>query len=159
MTAIILLFLVGIVLLVCEVFAPGAVLGVFGGSAMLAGVVMAFFKFGITGGSIAALAAIVLLGAALYIEFSVLPRTKTIKRFVMGSTVHATSQPPLAAMAQVIDQIGEAVTTLAPSGYVTLNGRRYEAFSQSGHVAKGAKIKVVDLDNFRLIVTQIQSSP
>ena len=37
MNAILILFLFGIVLLVCEVFVPGAILGSIGGLAMLAG--------------------------------------------------------------------------------------------------------------------------
>jgi membrane-bound serine protease (ClpP class) len=53
-----------------------------------------------------------------------------------------------------VGKTAEAVTTLAPSGYVVVDGRRYEAFSQSGHAAKGAILRVVGLDNFRLIVTK-----
>jgi membrane-bound ClpP family serine protease len=34
-----------------------------------------------------------------------------------------------------------------------IEGRRYDAFSQSGHVAKGTTLKVVAVDNFRLTVT------
>ena len=54
----------------------------------------------------------------------------------------------------VVGKTCEAVTTLAPTGYVRLDGRRYEAFSQSGHVAKGTVLRVVAVDNFRLTVTR-----
>jgi membrane-bound serine protease (ClpP class) len=47
-----------------------------------------------------------------------------------------------------------ALTTLAPSGYVLVDGRRYEAFCQSGLAAKGSVLRVVGTDNFRLIVTK-----
>jgi membrane-bound serine protease (ClpP class) len=53
----------------------------------------------------------------------------------------------------VVGRPAEALTTLAPSGYVAVDGRRYEAFCQSGHAAKGATLRVVGVDNFRLIVS------
>jgi membrane-bound serine protease (ClpP class) len=68
--------------------------------------------------------------------------------------VEATSQPPLADLATVLDRPAEALTTLAPSGYVLVDGRRYEAFCRSGHAPKGALLRVVGVDNFRVIVNQ-----
>jgi len=58
----------------------------------------------------------------------------------------------VAALAEVLDQVGETVTPLAPTGYVSVKGRRYEAFSRSGFLAKGVAVKVTGLDNFRLLV-------
>jgi hypothetical protein len=39
-----------------------------------------------------------------------------------------------------------------------VDGRRYEAFSQSGLAEAGARLKVLETDNFRLIVTQIKET-
>jgi membrane-bound ClpP family serine protease len=64
------------------------------------------------------------------------------------------SQPPLANPGEVVGKAAEAVTTLAPSGYVLVEGRRYEAFCRSGHAPKGAALRVIGIDNFRVIVTQ-----
>jgi len=36
---------------------------------------------------------------------------------------------------------------------VSVENRRYEAFCRTGLAAKGATLKVVAVDNFRLIVT------
>jgi membrane-bound ClpP family serine protease len=64
----------------------------------------------------------------------------------------------VADLSAVLDQLGETITPLSPSGYISLQGRRYEAFSQSGYLAKGVTVRVTGLDNFRLIVTQNQTS-
>jgi len=154
MTAIILLFLLGTVLLVFEVFMPSSILGILGGVAMLWGCIVAFMHYGALGGGLAVLAGLVLLGLALYAEFGLLPKTRLGKRFFLHAAIGATSQPALAEADAVVSKPCEAVTTLAPSGYVLLDGRRYEAFSQSGHVAKGTTLKVVAVDNFRLTVTK-----
>jgi membrane-bound serine protease (ClpP class) len=154
MNAIIILFIIGAFLLAAEVFLPGIIAGVLGGLALLAGSILSFGEFGFTGGVIASVAAVALVVLVLYLELVVLPKTAFGRKMVVQATVDATSQPPLASLNTVVDQPAEALTTLAPSGYVLVGGRRYEAFCRSGHAAKGAALRVVGLDNFRLIVTQ-----
>lgn len=154
MNAIVLLFLLGVLLLAGEVFVPGAVLGILGGLCMAAGCVISFVELGTGGGLIATAVALALLGLTLYVELVWLPTTRFGKKFFVHATVGATSQPPLADKASVVGKMAEAVTPLVPSGYVLVDGRRYEAFSQSGHAVKGAQLRVTGLDNFRLIVTK-----
>lgn len=154
MTAIIVLFVAGVLLLAIEVFVPGAVLGILGGLALLAGVVVAFALHGTTGGLLALGAGGLLLGVTLYLEFIVLPRSRLARSLTMNTTVDSTSQPALADPDHVVGQIAETDTTLAPSGYVRLHGKRFEAFSNSGYLPKGVAVRVAGLDNFRLIVTK-----
>lgn len=154
MTLIILLFLIGMLLLSTEIIAPGIVLGSLGAASMVAGVAVAFQRYGFSGGSLALLVALVALAVTCYLEFVVLPKTKLAKKLSMSHTVDSTSQPPLAELQEVLGQTCEAATTLAPSGYVVVAGKRYEAFSRSGYAEKGASLRVVGLDNFRLIVTK-----
>lgn len=154
MNAIVLLFAVGLVLLAFEVFVPGGILGIFGGLSLLGGVVLAFTGFGATGGWTALAVALGLVGLMVYLEFGLLPKTALGRRLFLRSAVGGTSQPPLAESAAVVGRGGEALTPLAPTGYVIVDGRRYEAFSQSGLLPKGAPVRVVGLDTFRLIVTK-----
>ncbi len=153
MNAIVLLFLIGVTLLAAEIFLPGALAGIIGAIALLAGSVLSFREFGLAGGLIASTGALVLLGLMIYLELVVLPRTKFGRRLVVQSTQDATSQPMPAEAAAVVGRTGVALTTLAPSGYVSVENRRYEAFCRTGLAAKGATLKVVAVDNFRLIVT------
>lgn len=154
MTTVILLLALGIVLLVLEVIVPGGVLGVLGGLAMLAGCALAFYDFGLKGGSIATLAALVSLGLAVYVEFAVLPKTGVGKRLFLQRSVDGSSQPLPANATLAMGQEVETLTVLAPSGYVLFGGHRCEARSQSGLIPKGAKVRVVGMDNFSLIVSQ-----
>jgi membrane-bound ClpP family serine protease len=158
MTLVLTLFAAGILLVALEVVVPGAVLGVFGGLFLLGGVIAAFLQLGTFGGSVATGAALLIGAVTLYLEFVLLPKTRLAKKFSMTETVSGRSQPEVAERKAVVGRDAVAVTTLAPSGYVELEGRRYEAFCQSGHVAAGARLRVVDLDTFRLVVTQIKES-
>jgi membrane-bound ClpP family serine protease len=154
MNAVVILFILGIGLLVAEVCLPGAVAGILGALAMLAGCVVAFQQFGFSGGMTAVALAVVVLGLTLYLELVWLPKSRFGRAMVVTSTIDATSQAPLADAAQVVGKEAEAVTPLAPSGFVLIEGRRYEAFCRSGHAGIGVKLRVIGLDNFRLIVTQ-----
>jgi membrane-bound serine protease (ClpP class) len=82
-----------------------------------------------------------------------LPRAWFWERLAVNSTNTATTQyGALPAEASVVGRTARALTTLAPSGYVEIDGRRYEAFCQSGLVRAGAELQVVGLDSFRVIV-------
>jgi membrane-bound ClpP family serine protease len=154
MNAIAILFCLGIILLAFEVIVPGGVLGVLGSLALLGGVVVAFASYGTRGGLTAVGVAIALLGVTAALEFLVLPRTKVGKRMFLQSSITGTTQAPIAP-ASLVGETVEALTPLSPSGYVGVSGRRYEAFSQSGRIATGDKLRVVAVDNFRVIVTKI----
>jgi len=158
MTAIILLFAIGIVLVAIEILVPGGLLGLVGGLCLLAGVVAAFNQFGASGGAIATALALCIGAVTVYAEFVILPKTRIAKKFTMSETVAGRSQPELADRAAVVGREVVAVTRLAPSGVVTLDGRRFEAFSQSGLAEAGSRLRVVDTDTFRLIVTQIKET-
>jgi membrane-bound serine protease (ClpP class) len=153
MNAVLLLFAVGVMLLAGEVFVPGAVLGIIGGLAMAVGCGVAFFQWGALGGAIATVTALGFLGITLYLELVWLPQSRLGRGMVVESTLDATSQPPLAT-ADIVGKMAEAETPLVPTGYVRVEGRRYEAFCPAGHVAKGAMLLVASQDNFRLIVTK-----
>lgn len=154
MNTVILLLLVGLVLLGFEVFVPGGVLGVIGGVAMAAGCGVTFYQFGALTGGLTTATAVVVLGLMFWAELVLLPKTRLGKKLFLQKAVDATSQPAVADAATVVGRSCEAATTLAPSGYVMLDGRRYEAWSQTGLVEKGTTLRVVSLDNFRLIVTK-----
>ncbi len=150
MTTIGVLFAVGVVLLAFEVFLPGGILGIFAGLTLLGGCVLAFVDFGVGGGVIALLVALALVGAVLYFEFAILPRTAFGRRLFLHSAIGGKSTP--ARGRSYIDCSATTATALAPTGYITLDGRRYEAFSRAGFLEAGVAVKVVGEDNFRLIV-------
>ncbi len=157
MTAMLILFLVGSVLLAAEVFLPGGIAGVLGGVALASGAGLAFSEFGPGGGALASIAALLLLGAMLYFELVWLPRTRIGRAMVVEATVSGQSQPAPGSP-DLVGQPAIALTALVPTGFVDIAGRRYEAFCRTGHAARGVQLTVVGLDNFRLIVSEPKSS-
>lgn len=155
MNVVILLFVLGLVFLFFEVFTPGPVFGILGGCTLVGGIVLAASNYGLRGGLVAGVAALAAVSGTLYAELVWLPKTRFAQRFAVRSTSGATINQVQADAAGVVGKSAEALTTLAPSGYVSVEGRRYEAFCPSGLVERGAQLRVTGLDNFRLIVTKI----
>ncbi|HVW21113.1 MAG TPA: NfeD family protein [Opitutaceae bacterium] len=153
MTLVLIVFFAGIVLLALDVFAASFILAAIGGAVMLAGCGLAYRHFGPVGAGAAGVAALLLLSATLYLELWVLPETRLGRGMVVRSTSAPETRPP-PAVPEMVGRAASALTTLAPSGYVLVDGRRYEAFCQSGHAPRGADLRVVGVDNFRVIVTQ-----
>jgi membrane-bound ClpP family serine protease len=155
MNVIVLLFVLGLVFMFFEVFTPGPVFGILGGVTLMGGIAVASVNYGGSGGLIAGVVALAAVCATLYAELVWLPKTRFAQKFSVRSTSGTTIVQQSVDADAVVGKTAEAVTTLAPSGYVSIEGRRYEAFCQSGHAARGAQLRVTGLDSFRLIVTKI----
>ena len=154
MTGLILLFALGIVLLFFETFVPGAVLGILGGICLLIGCGLAFADYGATGGAMAVGIAAALAGLMFYFQFFVLPKTRAGKKMFLETAIAGASHAPIALDRAIVGRSGETLTTLAPSGFVQVDGQRYEAASQSGLIEPGVAVKVTGLNNFQLIVSK-----
>lgn len=153
MTVVATLFVVGVLLLGFEVFLPGGILGIFAVLCLLSGTGFAFSEFGMGGGIIALMVAVVLVAAVLYFEFAILPKTAMGKRLFLHKSMDGTSSPDRER--DYVGTEGVTVTALGPSGYIDIDGKRLEAFSRSGFLEADVPITVVGTDNFRLIVTQL----
>ncbi|MDB6168120.1 MAG: hypothetical protein JWM88_984 [Verrucomicrobia bacterium] len=154
MTTILLLFVLGIVLLLLDLFLPGIILSLFGTLAMLAGTAQAFSRYGIGGGLLAFAIGAVLLTTALYVEYGLLPKTRFGKKFFLHASVDGTSQPA-SELSSLVGQEAVTVTPLMPTGQIESGGRRYEAQSLDGHIAKGARIRITGFQNFSLTVIKL----
>lgn len=154
MSVILTLFAAGILLLAFEVIVPGAILGILGTVLIIVGVAVSFNQYGTDGGLVATAAALVLTGLTLYLEFVLLPKSRVAKKLSLTDTVAGTSQPAVADRKSVVGRQAVAITALVPTGYVELDGRRYEAFARDGMAQTGERLEVIDVDNFRLIVSK-----
>ncbi len=155
MTLLILLIVVGLVLLGFEVIIPGGLLGVLGAMALIAGCVVAFVQHGASTGAITTVITLGAVGGLLIFEFVFLPRTPWGRRMFLRNRITGTagSAERAAVEAALVGREAVAVTTLAPSGYVTIDGKRHEAFCRSGFAESGTMLKVVGKEAFRLIVS------
>ncbi|MDB6094679.1 MAG: serine protease [Verrucomicrobia bacterium] len=155
MTTILLLFVLGIVLLVLDLFLPTFILSVIGAMVMLAGTARAFTLYGTVGGLLTFLIGVLLVAIALYVEYVLLPKTRFGKKFFLHAEVHGTTQAPASETAALTGRVATALTPLMPTGQIEIDGRRYEGLSLDGHVDKGERLTVTGSQNFSLTVTKL----
>jgi membrane-bound ClpP family serine protease len=149
------LFVIGLVFLGLEVVLPGAILGIAGGLFLIGGVAVAWLEHGAQGGAIAFAVAVAAVGGLLFLELKVVPRTRLGRRLFLTKAIDGASQPPVAERADdVVGHEAVALTPLAPTGLVQVAGRRYEARCDSGFAPEGARLRVVRVETFQLVVIQ-----
>jgi membrane-bound serine protease (ClpP class) len=125
---------------------------------MLAGCVTAYMRYGTGGGTVALVSALLLALLALYIEFRVLPKTAIGRRVFLTSEIKSSSSPLGEEARDLIGKSATSLTMLSPSGYVSVDGKRYEAFCQTGQVPAGTLLDVISADNFRIIVSETKTN-
>ncbi len=152
--SVLVLFILGAVLLGAEIFLPGGIVGVIGALLMGVGCTLTFVQSGPAAGLWSVAGAAAVLAVVLAIEFLVLPRTPYGKRLFLQASVSGTSQPAASTNLPLVGREALCLTPLSPSGVIEVEGQRREAYSESGYLAAGTKVRIVAVDTFRLIVTQ-----
>ncbi len=154
LTTIVAVFLLGLVLISFELILPGGILGLLGAVAIIGSWTLVFMHYGVQAGVAAVLGGFLILFVTLAVELKLLPRTKAGRKLFLFGSIQSTSQNPIAT-SDIVGKECEALTRLAPTGVVSIENKSYEAFSISGFVDKGARLQVVDFDNFRVRVRKM----
>ncbi len=142
------LLLVGAILLLLETVLPGMIAGVVGFGCLVAGVVMAYGRFGPVTGNLVLLgvvAGVLVLGIGWVCYF---PRSRLGQVFVTRRTVGNLG----VEKSELLNQSGTAITQLRPSGMASINGRRVDVVTEGGHIERGTPVKVVALEGLRVVV-------
>jgi membrane-bound serine protease (ClpP class) len=147
-----LLFVLGVVLLFGELLLPTAgVLGILGGLAMLASIIISFTINQWVGLSVFVAVVILapLIGSWVLNSW---PRTGVGRRIVL-QPVELTAE----AVGLPIGQTGVAITELRPMGEVEFDDeQRMEAMSERGIIRPGQKVKVVGVSNGKPTVRAVK---
>ncbi|MDE0834816.1 MAG: hypothetical protein OSA84_00520 [Akkermansiaceae bacterium] len=152
MTLIILLFTIGLLLLAAEVIVPGGILGIAGGVLLFTGCIVSFVTLGTNEGLIAILVTVLAASIVFYIQFKILPNTKFGRRFFLDEEISGSATAIGDEARDLVGKDAESITVLSPSGYVTVDGKRYEAVSESGQIPSETILKVVAANHFQLTV-------
>lgn len=156
MTAAIQLFAIllvsGLLLLGAEIFVPGGVLGTFGGIALLAAVVTGFAAFPGYGTAIA-VAIIFLIGIAIALWIRLFPKSRIGRRMTV-STDESTYKGTQDGLPELVGKTGEATSSLRPSGFARIDGRRVDVVTEGGMIAQGETVRVVKVESNRVIVAR-----
>jgi membrane-bound serine protease (ClpP class) len=145
------LLVAGLVLIAVEFFLPTVFLGFLGAVVSFAGI---YLSAAAGAGACAAFCAIFLVVLALeFFAFRrLLPQTAIGRSMINVSSNDGAAVPAAAGYALYVGRHGKAVTVLAPSGTVEIDGALVEAFSLDGFVERHAAVVVTEAGAGRVTV-------
>ena len=157
--AIVICSIVGILLLVAEVFMPGfGIAGISGIGLSGAAVVMTFLQHG----ALAALGLLVVILAIVGIAVSVSLRSATRGRLsktalvLNGSETAADGYSATADMDIFLNREGETTTILRPTGMAEFDGVKLNVVSDGEYIPKGTHVRVDRVEGARVVVRRIE---
>jgi len=148
--------IIGFLLVMIEIFLiPGfGFAGVLGGAFILFGAGLVWYD----AGPVAGLAVLGGSGVAAVLLVWGFARSGAARRFILDKRLDA-EQTQHAAAAGLLDRVGVAVTNLRPSGSVEIDGDRHDVVTQGEFVDRGAAIRVVEVEGFRVVVEAAADEP
>jgi membrane-bound ClpP family serine protease len=157
-----LLLLLGVVLMVLEVFVPsGGLLGIMAGLSIVGAVVVAFSS-GMIRGTIVLAAAAVCVPLFLYLAIKIWPHTP-IGRLIFirlpKSDREVLPENEGGDLEALLGKVGVARSKMLPSGMVRIEGRSYDAVSRGMAIDPGEAIKVVGVRLNRIVVAPTMETP
>lgn len=148
-----LLLIVGLVLLVAEVFFVSfGVIGLLAGVTLIGAVFAAFQEstgFGMTILVVEAIAAPVVLTMA----FKILPKTPFGKQLILaGPKTQGHAAAADRGLSALVGQSGETLSDLRPAGFARIDGRKIDVVTRGEMIARATPIKVLEVSGNRVVV-------
>jgi membrane-bound ClpP family serine protease len=151
-----LLLLVGLLLVIVEVFIPsGGVLGFLSIASLLAGIVLAFYHSGAEIGFLFLAITAVAVPTALAVAFRWWPKTPMGRRLLLGvprSEEVLPDSPQRRTLRQMVGKFGVAKTVMLPSGAVLIDGQTIDALSDGMPIEEGQRVRVIEVRGNRVLV-------
>ncbi|MNV75137.1 hypothetical protein D3C71_1684050 [compost metagenome] len=149
-----LLFIVGLVMMVLELFVPSfGILGVLGSISLVAGVVRAAYSF-----THALFSLGIAFGAAVVVIILVAMAFKERgiwNRFILSDSLSKDQGfVPVREKLELVGMTGVSLTPLRPSGTAMIGNERVDVVTEGGFIAINRPISVVMVEGSRIVVKE-----
>lgn len=150
----IMLFVIGAILLIAELFISGGIAGIIGLLAVIGSIILAGANpvFMVT--SVLIAIAIATVGAVILIKFFGKKLHLLNRLVLMDSTDTESGYVSNEKRSELVGQTGITLTALRPSGTVELNGNRIDVVSDGGYIDKGVQVIVVKTEGSWVVVRE-----
>ncbi len=149
----VLCLLVGVALLVLEVFVPGFGLpGISGLILLSVGIVITWNTYGSVAGLAVTLIALALAGISISVSIKSAATGKLSKSALILNRV--TQPMEHEDTEELIGKEGITATVLNPVGIAEFDGVRLNVVSEGSYMAKGAKVRITQIDGAKIIVRE-----
>ncbi|WP_102346732.1 NfeD family protein [Bacillus sp. Marseille-P3661] len=151
----IILLVIGVLLIILELFVPGGIMGLFGVGAVVTSLILATDNIGYMIFSILIAILVTIIGSVIL--FKVFGYEKGIFRHIILSDSTSSEKGYISNLtrAELVGLEGKTVTPLRPSGTALFNDERIDVVTEGGFVENGKVVKIVKAEGSRVIVREI----
>ena len=154
----IILFVVGVVLIVLELFVPGGILGVLG----LGAVITSFFLAtdDIAGMGLSLLIAMLVTIGAMVVLLTVFgKRIRLFDRIILKDSTN-TEQGYISNISRIelVGQIGVTLTPLRPAGTAVINDERIDVVTEGTFIGANRRVTIIKAEGSRIVVRESDSA-
>ena len=157
LSILILLYVVGIAMLVAEIFIPShGVLSVVGLGFLIAAVAKTFDYGGREAGIISVFACLILIPAFAFVAIKYWHRTPIGRRIAPPNPSLTTEDTsvPIETLSRLIGQTGQTKTPLRPVGIGDFNGKRVSCVAEFGMIEAGVTVEAIRISGANLAVQE-----
>ncbi len=157
MTTAIFLLLAALIMIYLEFFLPGGVMGTAGGLLLLLSIIIATqASESLAFAVIFTIVALVALGATVKLALWQIRSSGKYKTIYLDDDQEGFKAPTYDASA--IGKQGTTSSVMAPSGYVKIEGKKYQAVSKTGFIQPKTPVEVVGGKGAYLVVKEIKNT-
>ncbi|KIL53429.1 membrane protein [Jeotgalibacillus alimentarius] len=152
---VLILFLIGIGLIIAEIFVPGGILGIAGLVAIAVSILLAGESIAFMGIALSVALLVAVIGMVIMVKF--LGRNlHLLKKIILSDSTNTESgYVSNVNRHELIGKTGTARTALRPSGTIIIDDERIDAVSEGGYVNKDQQVIVVKVEGSRIVVREI----
>ncbi|MFB1050773.1 nodulation protein NfeD [Paraliobacillus sp. JSM ZJ581] len=154
----IILLVLGIVLIVAELFVPGGIVGSLGVGAVVGSLYMSAPDVGMMSVSIAIAFVVAVITAILL--YKLMGLEKGIFRHVILSDATTREKGYVSSVnrLELIGLEGIALTPLRPSGTAIFEGERLDVITEGGYIASQQPVKIIKTEGSRIVVREMKNT-
>nr|WP_204557252.1 nodulation protein NfeD [Bacillus ectoiniformans] len=150
------LFVLGIILLIAEIFLPWGIAGFLGLTALAGSILLAGDSVKWMG--ISLLIAMAVTSVAMILMVKVFgKKMKFFKKIILSdSTSTEKGYVSNVNRQELLGKVGITKTPFRPSGTVIVDGERIDAVTEGGFIASGQQVKIVKVEGSRVVVRDLE---
>lgn len=148
------LFVIGLALLVAELFVPGGIVGVIGGALMIISILFAGESVVHMAYSILIAVFIGIIGMVIVMKFFGKNLHFFNKLILRDATTTEEGYVSNVNRIDLLGKIGDTITPLRPAGTIIVGNERIDAVSEGSYVKANQKVEVIHVEGSRIIVRE-----
>lgn len=152
---VIIMFVIGLILLIAELFVPGGILGVIGGALMVMSVIFAGESVTHMVLSIIIAMIIAVVGMVILMKFFGKKLHVFNKLVLRDATTSEEGYVSNENRIELIGKVGQTLTALRPAGVVQVDDERLDVVSEGTFIDAHKQVTIVKVEGSRIVVREI----